>query len=90
MVCLQYLVKRKGLDFAACGLVDAKAAKRQRLPAAADADNAEAAACPVTLAMMDEWDAFNRSFRCAVHAHSDGGDLDLGECFRPSHNTYMM
>ena len=28
---LQYMVKRKGLDFTEYGLVDARAAKRQRL-----------------------------------------------------------
>ncbi len=48
-----------------------------------DADKTESAACHVTVAMMDEWDAFNRSFRCAVHAHSDSGELDLGDA--PSH-----
>ena len=30
-VLLQYMVKRKGLDFTEYGLVDARAAKRQRL-----------------------------------------------------------
>lgn len=29
--CLQYMVKRKGLDFTEYGLVDARAVKRQRL-----------------------------------------------------------
>ena len=85
----QYLVKRKGLDFSACGLVDAKAAKRQRLappPAASAAgaadqlapDQAAESACPVSVAMMDDFDAFNRSFVCTIHAHSDSGELDLG------------
>lgn len=80
---LQYLVKRKGLDFSACGMVDAKAAKRQRLMAPTDDNQTESAACPVTVPMMDEWDAFNRSFRCAVHAHSDSGELDLGKSTTP-------
>ena len=31
MWLLQYMVKRKGLDFTEYGLVDARAAKRQRL-----------------------------------------------------------
>ncbi|KAK9917825.1 hypothetical protein WJX75_008635 [Coccomyxa subellipsoidea] len=75
----KYLVKRKGLDFSACGLVDAKAAKRQRLMAPTDDNQTESAACPVTVPMMDEWDAFNRSFRCAVHAHSDSGELNLDD-----------
>ena len=84
----QYLVKRKGLDLSACGLVDARAAKRQRMALAApvtqhpgEADQAPddaPPACPVTLAMMDEFDAFSRSFQCAVHAHSEDGELDLG------------
>ncbi|EIE20576.1 hypothetical protein COCSUDRAFT_57721 [Coccomyxa subellipsoidea C-169] len=79
----KYLVKRKGLDFSACGLVDARAAKRQRMLVPDDGDKTESSACHVTVAMMDEWDAFNRSFRCAVHAHSDSGELDLGDA--PSH-----
>lgn len=73
---LQYVVKRKGLDFSACGLVDAKACKRQRL---AGPSKDEAAPCPVSIQLLDEWDAFTRGFRCAVHAHSDAGELDLGE-----------
>lgn len=88
-VCPQYLVKRKGLDFSACGLVDARAAKRQRLPPSPPAaeqvapDQAAKSACPVSVAMMDEYEAFNRSFLCAVHAHSDSGELDLGAALRP-------
>jgi hypothetical protein len=88
--CAQYLVKRKGLDFSACGLVDARGAKRQRsaLPAPNEPDQAPPPACPVSLAMMDEYDAFARSFQCSVHAHSDAGELDLGAraalTFRPS------
>ena len=31
LLLLQYMVKRKGLDFTEYGLVDARAAKRQRL-----------------------------------------------------------
>ncbi len=76
---MQYLVKRTGLDFSGCGLVDAREAKRQRLLALTEDGKTETAACPVTIDMMDEWDAFNRSFRCAVHAHSDSGELDMGK-----------
>ncbi len=74
-VLLQYLVKRKGLDFTECGMVDARVAKRQRLqqPGADEAPQS-----PVSIAMVDEWERFQKSFRCAVHAHNDGGELDLG------------
>ncbi|BDA50575.1 probable high mobility group protein B2 at N-terminal half [Coccomyxa sp. Obi] len=75
----KYLVKRVGLDFSGCGLVDAREAKRQRLLISTEDGKTETAACPVTIDMMDEWDAFNRSFRCAVHAHSDSGELDMDD-----------
>ena len=83
-VLLQYLVKRKGLDFTDCGMVDARVAKRQRLQQPGP-DGAPQS--PVSIAMVDEWERFQKSFRCAVHAHNDGGELDLGMplllCMRP-------
>lgn len=75
-------MKRKGLDFSGCGLVDAREAKRQRLLVSNVDGNTDSTACPVTIDMMDEWDAFSRSFRCAVHAHSDSGELDMGKASR--------
>lgn len=45
---LQYLVKRRGLDITEYGVVDARAAKRQRL----GGDDAEAAACPLPLELV--------------------------------------
>ena len=72
---LQYLVKRKGLDFTDCGMVDARVAKRQRLQ---QSGQDEAPQSPISIAMVDEWERFQKSFRCAVHAHNDGGELDLG------------
>ena len=74
-VLLQYLVKRKGLDFTDCGMVDARVAKRQRLQ---QPGQDEASQSPVSIALVDEWEKFQKSFRCAVHAHNDGGELDLG------------
>jgi hypothetical protein len=49
-VCAQFLVKRKGLPFHDFGLVDANAAKRQRLE---PGEGASAAAVPVSLAMVE-------------------------------------
>ncbi len=73
---MQYVVKRKGLDFTDCGMVDARAAKRQRLQ---QREQDEVSDFPVSIAMVDEWESFLKSFRCAVAAHNDGGELDLGK-----------
>ena len=58
-------------------MVDAQAAKRLRLPSSKQDAQAYS---PVSVAMIDEWEAFKKGFRCAVQAHTDCGDLDLGEC----------
>lgn len=68
-------MKRKGLDFTDCGMVDARVAKRQRLQQPGPDDASQS---PVSIAMVDEWEGFQKSFRCAVHAHNDEGELDLG------------
>ena len=75
---MQYLVKRQGLDFSACGLVDVIAAKRQRLENLPNESNADIT-CPVSISLVEDWEAFERSFKCAVHAHSDSGELDMGK-----------
>lgn len=63
--CSQYLVKRKGVGCTGYGLVDAQAAKRQRLtpPAADDA----AQACAVSLAQVNEYEVrYSKSSTSAV------------------------
>ena len=65
-------------------MVDAQAAKRLRMPSPKQDMTAH---FPVSIAMVDEWEAFKKSFRCAVQAHTDYGDLDLGECLlAPRHD----
>jgi hypothetical protein len=54
--CMQYLVKRKGCDYTDYGVVDAQAAKRQRLAASADSTADTAPACPVSLALVDDYE----------------------------------
>ena len=77
MHALQYVVKRKGLDFTDCGLVDARQAKRQRLQ---QPEQQDASQLPVSIAMVEEWESFQKSFRLAVHAHTgpDGKELEMG------------
>ena len=53
---MQYLVKRKGCDYTDYGVVDAQAAKRQRLAASADSTADTAPACPVSLALVDDYE----------------------------------
>ena len=79
-------MKRKGLDFTCCGMVDAQAAKRLRLPIPKQDAQAD---FPVSVAMIDEWEAFRKSFRCAVQAHTDCGDLDLGVCLLATRRDLM-
>ncbi|KAL3145829.1 hypothetical protein ABBQ38_015202 [Trebouxia sp. C0009 RCD-2024] len=66
------MVKRKGLDFTEYGLVDARAAKRQRLNG--DGNDPKVA---VSLEMVEEYDTFCKQFRKAVHENQDQGNLDL-------------
>ena len=73
---MQCEVKCKGLDFTDCGLVDARQAKRQRLQ---QPDRQDASRLPVSIAMVDEWECFQKSFCLAVHAHTgpDGKELEM-------------
>lgn len=74
-VHMQFVVKRAGLGFAEFGLVDARAAKRQRAEAA-PGEGAKTAALP--LALVDEYERFAAKFHSAVHDHTEDGELDLG------------
>lgn len=53
---MQYLVKRKGCDYTDYGIVDAQAAKRQRLAASSDSAADTAPTCPVSLAQVDDYE----------------------------------
>ncbi|EFN57358.1 hypothetical protein CHLNCDRAFT_142731 [Chlorella variabilis] len=75
----KYLVMRQGLGFTEYGLVDAAAAKAQRLGAAPGAP-----ACPVPLAMVEEYEAFKKDFRREIHDNLDGGELVLDDLPRGS------
>jgi hypothetical protein len=69
------VVKRKGLDYTEYGLVDARAAKRQRLAP----DAPDAAPCPVNLAMVEEYESFVKTFKRTFHHCTDAkGVLALG------------
>lgn len=74
-ISLQFLVKRKGLDFTGCGMADARAAKHQRVQQPGEGTPSQS---PLSVVMVDEWESFQKSFRCAVHAHKDNGELDMG------------
>ncbi len=67
----QYVVKRAGMGYAEFGLVDARAAKRQRAEASADAGQ-------LPLELVEEWERFSSGFQAAVHDHTEEGALDLG------------
>ncbi|GLC63206.1 hypothetical protein PLESTF_000011700 [Pleodorina starrii] len=78
----RYLVKRVGLGLDEYGIVNARAVKRQRLIAAgAEQPEGEEAPppLPVSIEMVDEFEAFQRSFQASVQDRSDGGDLDLDD-----------
>ena len=83
------MVKRKGLDFTDCGLVDARQAKRQRLQ---QPEQQDASQFPVSIAMVDEWESFQKSFRLAVHAHTgpDGKELEMGVPLLPSNWLHLV
>lgn len=54
---VQYLVKRKGLDYTEYGIVDGQAAKRQRRAPPTDTDGAAAMpTCPVNLAQVENYE----------------------------------
>ncbi|KAK9837344.1 hypothetical protein WJX81_007743 [Elliptochloris bilobata] len=69
----KFVVKRAGLGFAEFGLVDARAAKRQR----AEGAPAEGAAPPLPLTLVDEYERYTAKFHAAVHDHTEDGELDL-------------
>ncbi|PSC76676.1 High mobility group [Micractinium conductrix] len=66
-----FLVLRKGLGISEYGLVEAAAVKAQRLGGASD--------CPVPLAMLEEYEAFQRAFKREVHDNTEAGDLVLSD-----------
>ena len=76
---LQYIVKRKGLDFTEYGLVDATAIKRQKLGGASSGAAAQDTGhlCTEVLSEYLAWDA---SFKRSLESHKDGScAIDLGE-----------
>jgi len=80
------VVKRAGMGYAEFGLVDARAAKRQRADASADAG-------PLPLALVEEWERFSSGFQAAVHDHTEEGALDLGAptvTMMPAHPCLWM
>ncbi|GIL45518.1 hypothetical protein Vafri_2736 [Volvox africanus] len=81
----RYLVKRAGLGLDEYGIVNGRAVKRQRLNMAADGTGEQGdgedvpSVLPVSIEMLDEFEAFERSFWASVQDRSDGGDLDLDD-----------
>lgn len=59
--------------------MDSGAAKRQRLDGPSSSSTGGAAACPVSLQLVDEYEAFVKKFWSSVHEHMHKGELDLGE-----------
>ncbi|KAK9824651.1 hypothetical protein WJX72_012067 [[Myrmecia] bisecta] len=80
----KYLVKRQGLSFMDYGLVDARAAKRQRLVDPNAAEGSAAKPFPVSLEMVDEYEAYQASFRQAIHSNTESGELILDDIAAPS------
>ncbi|GAB4824089.1 hypothetical protein N2152v2_011135 [Parachlorella kessleri] len=72
MLAGKFLVARKGKGLTAYGLVDAQSAKMQRL-----GQGSGDMPCPVSLEMLEEWEAFEKGFKRAVHDNSEGGELVL-------------
>ncbi|KAK9852558.1 hypothetical protein WJX84_011682 [Apatococcus fuscideae] len=68
------LVKRKGCSLEDYGLCDMATAKRQRLQGS---DGTEAS--PVSLEMLEEWEAFQKSCKMAVFNGTEDGELDLDD-----------
>ena len=74
---MQFLVKRKGLDFTAYGLADATAIKRQKLGGGNAAPTDTGHLCR---AVLDEYAAWDASFKRSLESHKDGSSaIDLGE-----------
>ena len=66
------LVKRKGCSMEDYGLCDMAAARRQRL-------TGEGSASPVSLEMLEEWEAYQKACKMAVFNCTEDGEMDLGE-----------
>ncbi|KAK9821822.1 hypothetical protein WJX74_001566 [Apatococcus lobatus] len=66
------LVKRKGCSMEEYGLCDMAAAKRQRL-------TGEGAVSPLSLEMLEEWEAYQRACRMAVFNCTEDGEMDLDD-----------
>jgi len=67
-------VKRQGLDLTNFGKVDLKQARQQRL-------SADSNACPVSIKMVDEYEAALKSFWLSVHEHTQDGAVEMGEWY---------
>lgn len=86
-VPLQFIVKRKGLDCTEYGLVDGSVAKRQRLAT----DDGTKVFSPVTLDMVEDYEAFVKSFKRTVHHCKDEkGVLELGEFSLKLHFAFQF
>jgi len=74
-----YIVARRGLPLFEYGEVPIEAANLQlragQTPT--NADGTPAKPCPLTLELLDEYDAFCKDFRHDVFDSSDGNELDL-------------
>ena len=76
---LQYIVKRKGLDFTEYGLVDATAIKRQKL-GGGSSDAAAQDTGHLCTEVLSEYSAWDASFKRSLESHKDGSfAIDLGE-----------
>ncbi|KAL6777433.1 hypothetical protein ACKKBF_B21480 [Auxenochlorella protothecoides x Auxenochlorella symbiontica] len=67
-----YLVARKGLPLTDYGVVCSRTAKLQRM-----AESGTNTACPVSLSMVEDFEAFGKRFRMDVHGAQDDNELDL-------------
>jgi hypothetical protein len=74
---MQYLVKRKGCDYTDYGIVDAQAAKRQRLAAPADGGADTAQTCPVSLAQVDDYEVRSCSI-CGIWQKRCSAGISVG------------
>lgn len=81
ILVVQFLVKRKGLDYAEYGLVDGGTVKRQRLLQPGASGDGTPSACGVSLAMVEEYETWRKEFERTVHDNSEDGALNLGQYF---------
>jgi hypothetical protein len=70
-----YIVARRGLPLQEFGEVPVEAANLQLRAGQAPSDTAKP--CPLTLDLLNEYDAFCKDFRRDVFDNSDGNELDL-------------